>query len=180
MRWRNLAQPPAREPITIVDVADGGAKQFDFIFGRWIVHNRKLIDVTDPGCEDWVQFDARSEAFPILDGYGHVDRMYVEDPPDGTSFEGFTLRLFDPRQATWKIWWSSTRGLGILDAPVEGRFEGNRGVFECEDQIAARPVVIRFEWLTANKDSPRWQQSFSYDDGQTWRLNWTMDLERTQ
>ncbi|MBV8941838.1 MAG: hypothetical protein JO240_08910 [Solirubrobacterales bacterium] len=139
---------------------DEGRHQFDFIFGRWVVRNRKLLDVTDPACEEWLEFEARSEAFPVLDGYGHLDRMYVEDPPDGHSFEGFTLRLFDPAMKTWKIWWSSTRAPGVLDPPVEGGFEGARGVFECEDEIAGRRVTVRFEWVAANKDAPRWQQSF--------------------
>lgn len=159
-------------------MADDGRGQFDFIFGRWSVRNRKLVDVTDPACDDWVEFDASSEAFPILDRYGHIDRMYVENPPDGESFEGFTLRLFDPARGTWKIWWSSTRASGVLDPPVEGSFEGDRGVFECEHEIGGRSVLIRFEWLTADKDAPRWQQSFSHDRAQTWTLNWVMELER--
>jgi hypothetical protein len=157
---------------------DDGRDAFDFIFGRWSIRNRKLVDVTDPACEAWVEFEASSEAFPVLDGYGHVDRMYVEDPPDGESFEGFTLRLFDPATRTWRIWWSSTRARGILDTPVEGRFEGNHGAFEGEDEIAGHRVVVRFEWLTADADAPRWQQSFSYDGGRSWKLNWVMDLRR--
>jgi hypothetical protein len=159
-------------------MTDDGRNAFDFIFGSWIVHNRKLRDVSDPSCEEWVEFDARSEAFPVLDRYGHVDRIYVSDPPDGDSFEGFTLRLFDPGSATWRIWWSSTRAPGILDPPVEGRFEGGRGVFDCETEVGGRDVVMRFEWLVGDPDAPRWQQSFSYDGGASWRTNWVMDLER--
>jgi len=156
-------------------VSDDGRHQFDFIFGRWRVHNRKLVDLTDPGCEEWVEFDASSEAFPVLDGVGHVDRMYV----DGAApFEGFTFRLFDPGSGAWRIWWSSTRAPGVLDPPVEGRFQGGHGVFECEDEIAGRSVVVRFEWLVVDSDAPRWQQSFSYDGGRTWKLNWTMTLSR--
>jgi hypothetical protein len=157
---------------------EDGHTQFDFIFGRWLVHNRKLIDVADPACEQWVEFDASSEAFPILDGYGHVDRIYVERPTDGPRFEGFTLRLFDPNSGTWKIWWSSTRAPGILDPPVEGRFHAGRGVFECGYDVGGQRVVVRFEWLTKDPDSPRWEQSFSYDGGRTWKLNWVMDLTR--
>jgi hypothetical protein len=156
---------------------DDGRSQFDFILGRWIIHNRKLIDLTDPACDDWIEFQARSEAFPVLNGYGHVDRMYVTAGPDGKSFEGFTLRLFDPATRLWKIWWSSTRAPGILDPPVQGRFNANRGVFECEEEIGGRPVIVRFEWLTATPEAPRWQQSFSYDGGRTWKLNWVMDLK---
>ncbi len=152
--------------------------QFDFIFGRWQVRNRKLVDVADPNCEEWVEFDAVSEAFPVLDGLGHVDRMYVAEPSDGKPFEGFTLRLFDPASGTWRIYWSSTRAPGLLDPAVEGRFEDGHGTFQCEDEIAGRAVIVRFEWLTADPESPRWQQSFSYDGGQSWKLNWVMDLRR--
>jgi hypothetical protein len=157
-----------------------GRGDFDFIFGRWSIRNRKVVDVTDPTCEEWVEFDASGEAFPVLDGYGHVDRMYVPNPTDGVAFEGFTLRLFDPVTGSWKIWWSSTRAPGVLDPPVEGRFVDGHGTFECEDEIAGRLVRVRFEWLTGDLDSPRWQQSFSYDAGLTWKLNWTMELTRPQ
>src|SRR3712207_4767422 len=99
-----------------------GADDFDFVFGRWHVRNRKLRDNTDPACDEWVEFDATSEAFPVLDGLGHLDRITVPDPPDGAPFEGMTLRLFDPATATWSIHWSSTRAPGRLDPPVVGRF----------------------------------------------------------
>ena len=43
--------------------------------------------------------------------------------------------------------------------------------------LAGRPVKVRFEWL-AEQPTPRWQQSFSYDGGTTWRLNWVMHFTR--
>jgi hypothetical protein len=151
---------------------------FDFIFGRWSVHNRKLVDVTDPDCDEWVEFDAVSEAGPILDGIGHTDQMTVAAPADGgLPFVGFTLRLFDPSDGRWRIWWSSTRVPGVLDTPVEGRFDGDHGVFEARDTIGGRPALVRFEWHAAPEE-PRWQQSFSYDDGVSWTLNWQMALSR--
>ena len=159
-------------------MGDDGHRQFDFIFGTWHIRNRKLVDVADPACDEWVEFDATSEAFPILDGYGHVDRMYVTSPTDGDPFEGFTLRLYDPESGNWKIWWSSTRARGVLDPPVEGRFDDARGVFQCEDEIAGNAVLVRFEWLAEDRDSPEWRQSFSYDAGRTWKLNWVMELTR--
>ena len=154
-----------------------GADDFAFIQGSWTVRNRKLRDVTDPSCEEWVEFDATSEVGPVLDGWGHIDRMTVPDPPDGPAFEGFTLRLFEPTEQTWRIWWSSTRAPGRLDPPVVGRFTGGRGVFECDDVLARRPVRVRFEWLPDDR-TPQWRQSFSYDSGATWRENWRMEFSR--
>ena len=161
-------------------MSDDGHRQFDFIFGTWHVRNRKLVDVADPACDAWVEFDATSEAFPILGGYGHVDRMYVTSPTDGDPFEGFTLRLYDTESGSWKIWWSSTRSRGVLDPPVVGRFDDAHGVFECEDEIGGKAALVRFEWLAEDRDAPRWRQSFSYDAGRTWKLNWVMELTRRE
>lgn len=151
-----------------------GAHDFDFVYGTWNVHNTKLRDTTDPTCDEWVEFGATSEVFPILHGYGHIDRMVVPDPPDGEPFEGFTLRLFDPDTERWSIWWSSTRTPGRLDVPVEGAFDGTHGTFECDDVVAGREVRVRFEWRSDDAQAPEWRQSFSEDGGASWSTNWIM------
>lgn len=150
---------------------------FDFIFGRWTVRNRKLRDVTDPACTEWVEFDASSEVGPILGGIGHTDEMTVPEPADGPPFVGFTLRLFDPAEETWRIWWSSSRFPGVLDTPVVGRFADGHGVFESSDTIGGRPAQVRFEWR-ADPERPHWQQSFSYDGGASWTMTWEMQFTR--
>lgn len=152
---------------------------FDFIFGRWAVRNRKLVDVADPDCTEWVEFDAESVVAPILSGWGHTDSMTVPAPSDGGEpFEGFTLRLFDPADQTWRIWWSSSRAPGVLDVPMVGRFEDGRGVFLATDTIGGHRVDVRFEWVPDGPEGPRWQQHFSYDEGATWRLTWAMTFTR--
>ena len=153
---------------------------FDFIFGRWTVHNRKLVDVTDPACETWAEFGADSVVGPVLTGIGHIDEMTVPEPADGGApFVGLTLRLFDPSEQIWRSWWSSTRAPGILDTPMVGRFDGDHGVFDASDTIGGRPALVRFEWQ-ADREQPHWQQSFSYDDGQTWRMTWEMTFTRAE
>jgi hypothetical protein len=154
-----------------------GARAFDFVFGNWLVHNRKLRDVADRDCDEWVEFDARSEVFPILGGQGHIDRMFAPDPPDGPPFEGFTLRLYNPAEDAWRIWWSSTRAPGILEPPVIGRFAGDQGIFECDDIVRGTPIKVRFGWR-AHHLIPVWSQSFSYDAGRTWSQNWEMRFDR--
>lgn len=77
------------------------AKDFDFLYGRWHVRNRKLRDNTDPNCDEWVEFDATSEAYPVLDGVGHLDRMEVREAPDGPPFQAVTLRLLRRRRCRW-------------------------------------------------------------------------------
>lgn len=107
-----------------------------------------------------------------------MERMYVPLPSDGDPFEGFTLRLYEPATDTWKIWWSSTRSPGQLDPPVVGRFVNDHGTFECNDVVGGHPVTVRFEWR-ADLVAPTWRQSFSYDEGASWKLNWDMTFTRS-
>lgn len=160
-------------------MATSASHDFDFIFGHWHVYNRKLRDNTDPTCDEWVEFDGRSEAFPLLDGIGHLDRIYAPEPPDGPPFEGMTLRLFDPGDDRWRIWWSSTRVPGRLDPPMVGGFDDGHGVFFGDDVVDDRPIKLRFDWH-ADPAGPRWEQRFSFDDGDTWVLNWVMSFSPTE
>ncbi len=153
-----------------------GAHDFDFVFGRWDVHNRKLRDNSDPTCDEWVEFGATSEVWPLLRTGCHVDRMEATDPPDGDPFEGTTFRLYDPATEVWRIWWSSTRSPGRLDPPVVGRFDGAVGTFEADDEVGGRPVKVRFTWQRGERDAPRWQQEFSFDGGKSYLLNWVMEF----
>ena len=151
---------------------------FDFLFGRWQVHNRKLANTLDPECTEWVEFEATQEANPILGGMGNVDFM-VTTLPTGEHFEGMSLRLFEPEQQVWRIWWASTGRPGYLDPPVEGRFSDGVGVFTGDDVFGGQPAKVRFTWENITETGARWSQAFSFDDGQTWGpVNWIMTFTR--
>jgi hypothetical protein len=159
-------------------VADGRA-DFDFIFGSWRIANRRLVDQTDPECGDWLEFATESTAYPIFDGLAHLDLITAgPDAPNGP-WQGLTVRQFDPADAVWRIWWASSRNSGHLDPPLTGRFVDGVGHFEGEDEVAGRPISVRFEWLNPAPDSARWTQSFSFDGGRRWVPNWVMDFTRT-
>jgi hypothetical protein len=158
-------------------VDSDGRHDFDFVFGQWSVHNRKLLDPLDPACTEWLEFASVAAAEPILGGLGNTDHIWVDGTGSMPAFEGFTLRLFDPRTRRWQIWWSSTRQPGVLDPPVVGSFAGGSGVFECDDLLGGRPARVRFSW-TQHPSTPRWEQAFSFDAGKTWSHNWTMDFVR--
>jgi hypothetical protein len=148
---------------------------FDFLPGRWHVANRRLVNTLDPDCTEWEEFGATSVARAILGGGGNIDHFHVE----GGGYEGFSLRLYDPEADLWRIWWSSTARPGRLDPPVEGRFtDPSRARFECDDVLEGVPIRMRFDWSEITDVSARWEQAFSFDDGETWKTNWVMLLTR--
>jgi hypothetical protein len=150
---------------------------FDFLPGRWRVANRRLTDTLDPACDEWETFDATSEAAAILGGGGNSDQFHVPS----TGYRGYSLRLFDPDEDVWRIWWSSNARPGRLDPPVEGRFAADgTATFEGDDVLEGVPIRVRFTWSEITATSARWEQYFSFDAGATWTSNWVMVLTRDE
>ena len=108
---------------------DDGRKAFDFLMGSWNVANRRLVDPLRESA-GWREFSTVAVARPLLKGLGNTDSY---DSADDSDFHGVTLRLFDPAACLWRIWWASTSRPGHLDPPMEGRFDGSRGVFHGTD-----------------------------------------------
>jgi hypothetical protein len=150
------------------------ARDFDFWIGRWTVRNRVLRERL-AGSDEWDEFEATVEARLILDGLGNEDEFRTDH--DG-GFTGMSFRFFDPVRKRWSIYWADSRRPGVLDAPVFGAFDGDVGIFEGPDAFAGRPILMRFTWTGVTTSTPRWEQAFSEDGGETWETNWVMDLTR--
>lgn len=154
-----------------------GRNDFDFLRGHWTVRNRRLQHPLDPDGSDWREFTMQVENRPILGGLGNIDQYRSSEFPDQPGWEALALRLFDPGTGLWRIWWASTAGAGQLDNPVAGRFVGDRGEFVCDDVLGGRAVKVQYLW-SRDAEHPIWRQSFSFDNGLTWQLNWKMDWSR--
>ena len=68
----------------------------------------------------------------------------------------------------------------LLDPPVLGSFSGDTGVFEGADTFEGRPILVRFTWAGVTTPTPRWEQAFSEDGGETWETNWIMEFARAE
>jgi hypothetical protein len=156
-----------------------GRHDFDFLFGAWQIANRKRVNPLVPFDDEWIEFDAWSGAYPIVGGLGNTDTYHAPDLPGRPGFEGFTLRLFEPKTGLWRIWWASSYGSGQLDEPVVGRFEDDGiGRFECDDILEGVHIRVRYTWRDITEDSVTWEQSFSFDGRRTWEPNWTIRSTR--
>jgi hypothetical protein len=162
----------AESSFAAADAAE--ARGFDFLHGRWTVIHRKLKQRL-AGNSEWFEFPGQLTVAPILGGLGNFDQNVLSDPK-GT-YEASSLRLFNPRQKQWSIWWFDARLPGI-DPPVVGGFKGSKGTFHSRDVFKDRPIRVRTTYEPLTQDHAQWTQAFSPDDGATWEVNWIMDFKR--
>jgi hypothetical protein len=149
---------------------------FDFYEGRWLIRNRKLVSRLTH-CDEWEEFEAYQEMNIMLHGGGNIDNFLTEI--NGQSFEGMTLRLFNPLTRLWSIYWTDTSRM-TLDKPVQGSFHNGVGHFYSRDTCNGKDVLVVFKWDARNPDEPIWSQAFSADNGKTWEWNWFMYMSKVQ
>jgi len=102
----NVLLPAAKSAARAIptSVAKVAREDFSFIYGRWLVHNRRLKEsLTDR--EDWTEFDANLVCVPVMNGLGNVDEMRQLD---GTPM-GSALRTYDIARHVWSDYWVTAR-----------------------------------------------------------------------
>jgi hypothetical protein len=152
-----------------------GSHDFDFLFGKWMLHNRRLKErLAD--CQEWAEFASTNDCQPLPGGFGNQDVYRTDYWPD---FTGMTLRFYNPASQLWSIYWMDSRNApGVLQAPVVGSFSDNVGVFQGEDTFNGKPRRVRFIWSVISQHQLHWEQAFSPDNGANWETNWVMEFTR--
>src|SRR6266481_3254554 len=120
--------------LKITASATSSQSDFDFLVGKWKMHNRRLNKRLE-NCKDWTEFESSDENFKILSGKADMDTYSTTEMPgqEGKPFEGVTLRLFNPKTRLWSLYWVASN-VGVMDpAPVVGSFENNVGHFFAKD-----------------------------------------------
>ena len=150
-----------------------GAHDFDFLPGRWRILNERLVKRLQ-GCTEWETFEATNRAQLLPGGLGNMDEFVTDHWP---GFVGMSLRLYNPHTRKWSIYWVNNQK-GVLEPPVVGSFSNGVGVFEGQDELDGRPIVVRFTWSNITKTGAHWEQDFSPDGGRSWEKNWIMTMTR--
>jgi len=172
-----MAEPTfSSKDLDIVAAANSSPGDFDFLFGKWKIHNRKLKTRLN-NCGEWIAFEAFGECRKILKGFGNSDSFKTEF--GGTSFEAITLRLFNPKTKLWSVYWADSNEV-VLDVPQVGSFAGDIGKFYARDVFEGQEIIVLFVWDRSDPNAPVWRQAFSPDNGESWEWNWAMTFSREQ
>ena len=157
--------------------ASSSQNDFDFLEGKWKVHNRKLKTRLN-NSNEWAEFESELHMRKTLAGTGNVENYFAVF--DGKPFEGMAIRLFNAKTKLWTIYWVDSNGATMDEHPVTGSFENGLGKFYANDVFNEKEIVVLYQWDTANPDHPKWSQAFSTDHGKPWEWNWEMTLTRIE
>jgi hypothetical protein len=170
---KSVAQKAPVEPSINKAVASsdsGGVHAFDFEFGAWKTHIRRLLQPLS-GTANWAEYDGIHTIRPIWNGRGNVGELQA-DGPSG-HIEAMSPRLYDTRTHKWHVTYGSSRDAGISTARI-GEFKDGRGEFHGKETVDGKPVLVKetYSPLAANKR--RFEIAYSADSGKTWETNWIM------
>jgi hypothetical protein len=155
-----LAQPSA--------AAADGRHAFDFEFGTWDLHVKRLVKPLS-GSDEWAEYDGPSVVHPIWGGAANVGEIDISGPAG--RIQGMSVRVYNPRSNQWNVSFASAGG-GTLGAAMVGGFAGGRGEFYNQELFDGRAVFVRFIFSDITPTSFRLEQAFSADGGKTWEANW--------
>ncbi len=154
-----------------------GQHDFDFLFGRWTVHCRRLLQPLS-GSKQWIEFDGVNTVHPVWDGKANMDEFEAET--SSGHLAGMTIRTYNAKSHQWSIYWSSQAN-GTIDFPsMVGEFKNGSGQFYDSETYNGKGIFVRFVWTVNSPDSCRWEQAFSADGGKTWETNFIWDLTRAK
>jgi len=155
-----------------------GQHDFDFQFGSWKVHNRRLLHPLT-GSNEWVEFDGTVVARPVWGGRANMDE-FEADAPSG-HIEGMTVRTYNAKSHEWSIYWANQR-TGVVSLPATvGKFNDHGiGEFYDQEEFNGRTIFVRFIWTVQSAEQTRWEQAFSIDGGKTWETNWIITASKVK
>ena len=166
---------PQSDPAASVDIEQrDGQHDFDFEFGSWKAHIRRLRNPLT-GSSEWVEYEGTSVVQKVWDGKANLGELEVEGPAG--RIEGLSLRTYNPETGQWHIHWASSSD-GTVGPPMVGGFEDGRGEFYNQEFLNGRAIYVRFIFSDLVPDSFRIEQAFSADGGKTWETNWIATFER--
>lgn len=175
-----LGAPPASvdaaqpAPDTAIVVPGGGPHDFDFEFGAWRTHIRRLLHPLT-GSTNWVDMEGSSVVRRVWQGRANLGELEVAG--GGIRLEGMSLRVYDPVARRWNIHWTNASD-GVVGPAMQGGFAHGRGLFYDHEQLGERTIAVRFIFSDITATTFRLEQAFSPDEGRTWETNWIATFRR--
>ena len=156
----NALSEPAQSPSEARD----GQHDFDFNFGTWKSHIKRILDPLS-GATKSIELNGTVTVRKVWGGRAQLEEIEA-DGPDG-HWEGLTLFLYNPQAHQWSQSFVNSKS-GVLATPTIGAFKDGRGELFAADTFNDRAILVRGVWSDIKPDSHRYEESYSDDGGKTW------------
>jgi hypothetical protein len=152
-----------------------GQHDFDFHFGDWKTHIRRLVHPL-AGSTTWVELNGTVKVRQVWDGRANLEELEAGNA--SSHFKGLTLFLYNPEAHQWSQTFANINDGTLNLPPLIGEFKDGRGELYSSDTLNGRTILVRFIWSNITPNSHHVEQAFSNDGGKTWEPNFIADLTR--
>jgi hypothetical protein len=167
-RAADAAAPPAVSPTR------DGQHDFDFNFGVWRTHIRRVLDPLS-GSTHSMELNGTVSVRKVWDGRAALEEIEA-DGPNG-HWEGMTLFLYNPQAHQWSQSFVNSKS-GTLNVPLIGAFNNGRGELFSQDTFEGRSILVRATWSDITPDAHHFEEAYSEDGGRTWAPAFIATLTR--
>jgi len=161
-------------PLRAASSAPDGALDFDFNFGVWKTHIRRLQKPLT-GSSTWTDYDGTSVVSKVWGGRASIFELEASGPMG--HIEGVGLRLLNQQSHQWSLNWANSAD-SVMTTPMVGGFLHGQGHFYDQEEFKGRIIMARNGFSAITLNSSRFEQAFSDDAGKTWETNWVMTFNR--
>jgi hypothetical protein len=162
------------EPAALPADARDGQHDFDFNFGTWKTHIKRILDPL-AGSSKSIELNGTVTVRKIWDGRAQLEEIEA-DGPNG-HWQGMTLFLYNPLAHQWSQSFVNSKS-GVLTPPLIGAFKDGRGELFASDTFNDRAILVRAVWSDIKPDSHHFEESYSDDGGKTWAPAFIATLTR--
>ena len=156
------------------DTARDGRHDYDFNFGVWHTHIRRIPDpFSAPG--EWMELNGTVTVRKVWDGRAQLEEIEADGPKG--HWEGMTLFLYNPEAHQWSQWFADSKA-GMMTNPLIGSFKDGRGELYSQETFHDKSILVRGVWSEIAADSHHFEESFSKDGGKTWAVAFSAALTR--
>jgi hypothetical protein len=163
-------------PPQSVSTAQDGSHDFDFNFGVWHTHIRRILDPFAPSSQS-MELEGTVTVRKIWNGKAQLEEIEA-DGPNG-HWEGATLFLYNPEAHQWSQTFVDSKA-GVLNSPSIGSFNSGRGELVSQDTFQNKTILVKGVWSDITPNSHRFEELYSNDGGRTWHPAFIAQLTRDE
>jgi hypothetical protein len=142
---------------------------FDFTFGTWTEHSRRLLHPLS-GSDEWIEWDGRTVVRKIWGGRANMAE-FTGDTPLGP-LRLIAVRVYNPTSHQWSLNFATSKVGKLGDTAGVGEFKDGRIDFYDQEPINGRAILVRFSVYSTGLNTHVSEQAYSVDGGKTWEVNW--------